>query len=428
MADTDTVMTQKLQGSQKAEIASGFATLIEMYSVQLYAHCRRVARSARAIGEELDLPDEQIEDLEIAAFLHDVGLVGVPEDSLIGAGAEVMGMRRARQHPVTGYTILCNIEGYEDIAQAVLHHHERYDGSGFPHRLWGKNIPYYSRIIAVADTYDLHLHNGIAQRSSEFTEARNAIARDRDAGLERELVDIYMAILTKLDNATSTTDDNELELVPGALMPGMVLSRDLRSVNNLLLLKAGTVLTEVLINRVLNSDKAGQMVTVAYVDASTIHEEQLPLPRKGVGLSTLTVASRRSAESPEEKQLGGVLVVDDSRAVAHALRRELSRAGMEVVGITSGHEALDLLSREQFDTVIVDLVLGDMNGVDLLRAIQRKLPNMYCVVLSGHATSENIKALRELNNVVRFVRKPWTQDVLLSAVREAIDRSRRVAV
>jgi len=425
MPDISDIIPQKLAGSPKAEIASGFATLIEMYNVQLYAHCRRVARWACAIGAEFGIDAEQVENLEISAFLHDVGLIGVPESSLIGNGAEVMGQRRARQHPITGFTILSNIEGYEDIAKAILHHHERVDGSGFPHRLWGHNIPLCSRIIAVADTYDLYLHNGIAQRSSEFSEARNAITRERDTGLERDLVNIFMGILVNEDNSSSSAD-NELELVPGAIKPGMVLSRDLRSVNNLLLLKANTVLTDVLINRVLASDKAGQMVTVAYVEASSIHKGERPVQRRGMGSESLNVGARRTAEGTEEKQLGGVLVVDDSRAVAHALRRELSRAGMDVIGVTSGHEALEVLGRNQFDAVIVDLVLGDMNGIDLLTAIQRNIPGMYCVVLSGHATAENIKALRQLNNVVRFVRKPWTQDVLLSAVREAIDRSRHI--
>jgi response regulator RpfG family c-di-GMP phosphodiesterase len=413
---------QRMGGNPEADIASGFATVIEMYSVQLYAHCRRVARWACALGTIKELDEKEIEELEIAAFLHDLGLVGVPEDTLVGANAEVMGMRRARQHPVTGYTILSGIPEYGKIADAVLHHHERFDGSGFPHRLWGENIPLYARIIAVADTYDLNLHNGIMQRSSEPMNARRAIAKERDSGLERELVDTFMTILAN-DEMSSSHADNELELVPGALKPGMVLSRDLRSVNNLLLLKAGTVLTDALINRVLSSDKAGQMVTVAYVDVSTIHEGEIP-SLTGLRTEPLVVGARRGGAA-EEVQLGSVLVVDDSRAVAHALRRELSRAGMDVTGVTSGHEALEVLSRNQYDTVIVDLVLGDMSGIDLLSAIQKRFPKLQCVVLSGHATSENIKALRALNNVVRFVRKPWTQDVLLSAVREAIDRSRR---
>jgi DNA-binding NtrC family response regulator len=141
----------------------------------------------------------------------------------------------------------------------------------------------------------------------------------------------------------------------------------------------------------------------------------------------LKVKARNLVGAAPEEQQTSVLVVDDSRAVAHALRRELARASMQVTGVTSGAEAMEVLANEEFQTVIVDLVLTDMSGIDLLRQIQEKHPGLQCVVLSGHTTPDNIRSLRALDNVVRFVRKPWAHDVLLSSVREAVDRGRSLA-
>jgi response regulator RpfG family c-di-GMP phosphodiesterase len=413
------------ESSLRTEIASSFATLLEMHSVQLYAHCRRVARWARLMAQACGMSAQSAEELEVAGFLHDLGLMALPNEILIRSGKDVETGERARQHPITGSTILSQIQGFERIAEGILHHHERFDGKGFPHRLWGSNIPIYSRILAIADTYDLALHMGIAQRARDRDEARKVIARERDAALDRDLVQVFMQLLVQSEDG-SDHDENELELIPSALRPGMVLSRDLRSVNNVLLLKTGTQLTGAIIDRVLSSDMAGQMVTVAYVEASSIHEGEELLMPKPVAADLKVKARNLVGAAPEEQQTS-VLVVDDSRAVAHALRRELARASMQVTGVTSGAEAMEVLANEEFQTVIVDLVLTDMSGIDLLRQIQEKHPGLQCVVLSGHTTPDNIRSLRALDNVVRFVRKPWAHDVLLSSVREAVDRGRSLA-
>jgi CheY-like chemotaxis protein len=210
---------------------------------------------------------------------------------------------------------------------------------------------------------------------------------------------------------------------PTALRPGMVLSRDLRSIGKVLLLRADTILTQEMIDRMLSSDNNDWLVTLAYVDAVSIRED---LPAE-VRQEEMTIGADRKtkpASHPEPAPRAEVLVVDDSSAVCNALRRELGCVGMTAVGATGIKVAIETLKERPFDAVITDLMLdGTTGGFELLRHIERTHSCIHCVVLSGFPTSENIRALREFSHIVRFVTKPWSQTVLMAAVREAVDRT-----
>jgi HD-GYP domain-containing protein (c-di-GMP phosphodiesterase class II) len=118
-------------------------------------HSERVALLARTLAGALGLPAAERDRIHIAGLVHDVGKIGVPEAVLTKPGkltdAE---FALIRQHPRIGHTILRGIPLLADILPAVLHHHERWDGRGYPDGLTADNIPVYARIIAVADTFD----------------------------------------------------------------------------------------------------------------------------------------------------------------------------------------------------------------------------------------------------------------------------------
>ncbi|MGB3082695.1 MAG: HD domain-containing phosphohydrolase, partial [Candidatus Omnitrophota bacterium] len=124
-------------------------------------HTERVTSYALAIADELDgIPEAQAyqnfkETLHVAGLLHDVGKIGVP-DSILNKKSQLTKeeYERVKEHSVTGAAILYPISELGDIAKEVRAHHERYDGTGYPDGLRGESIPFISRIIAVADTYD----------------------------------------------------------------------------------------------------------------------------------------------------------------------------------------------------------------------------------------------------------------------------------
>lgn len=121
-------------------------------------HSERVGRLAAALGRELGLPEEEVERLEIAGLLHDVGKIGVPDAVLLKPGrftpAEYDAMK---QHAVLSGQILEGVEELDKVARWVACHHERWDGSGYPRGLNGEEIPLGARILAVADACDAML-------------------------------------------------------------------------------------------------------------------------------------------------------------------------------------------------------------------------------------------------------------------------------
>jgi HD-GYP domain-containing protein (c-di-GMP phosphodiesterase class II) len=143
-------------GSIRALVAT-----IEAKDEYTHGHSERVTRYALAIAEEMHIDARGLAVIELSGLLHDVGKIGVPEAILNKNGPLTDEERLAIQrHPQRGADIVKNIEKIErvaaidEIAQSVRHHHERYDGKGYPTALAGEAIPLAARILAVADTFD----------------------------------------------------------------------------------------------------------------------------------------------------------------------------------------------------------------------------------------------------------------------------------
>jgi len=131
------------------------AAAVDMRDHGTARHAEKVVRLARSAGSRLGLGDEELRELEYAARLHDVGKIGVPDGILRKPGpldsAEWGVMRR---HPISGAEMLKSVPGLEGVAAIVRHHHERYDGTGYPYGLEADEIPLASRIISTCDAYD----------------------------------------------------------------------------------------------------------------------------------------------------------------------------------------------------------------------------------------------------------------------------------
>ena len=145
--------------SRLKEITHGFvraiADALEAKDDYILGHARRVRGYAAAIGRRMGLDDAQLEQLTLAAFLHDIGKIGTPDHILLKPGA-LTGEERAQMqlHSRRGARILTDVVDMDEVAVAVLHHHEHYDGTGYPEGLRDEQIPLLSRIILVADAYD----------------------------------------------------------------------------------------------------------------------------------------------------------------------------------------------------------------------------------------------------------------------------------
>lgn len=118
-------------------------------------HSQRVAELALRLGHVLGLPDQEMGLLRMGALLHDIGKIGVPDSILYKPGSlndkEWVVMR---QHTSYGAEIIRPIPEVRDVLSIVLYHHEKWDGTGYPHRLTGENIPVLARVCAVAEVLD----------------------------------------------------------------------------------------------------------------------------------------------------------------------------------------------------------------------------------------------------------------------------------
>ena len=131
------------------------AETIETKDRFMRGHARRVAFYTGLIAERLGLPAADHEQLRLAAFLHDLGKVGVPTDLLLRPGAlDETERSLVEQHPVIGERLIAPLDIPHSIARALRHHHEWWDGSGYPDGLSGGEIPLNARIVSVADAFD----------------------------------------------------------------------------------------------------------------------------------------------------------------------------------------------------------------------------------------------------------------------------------
>jgi len=131
------------------------AETIDLRDPYTAGHSRRVAAYSRVLAIDLGLPPDVVRTIEHAALLHDIGKVGVPDAVLFKNGPLDDEERLLiRGHPVIGARLLADVPAMCDIHPCILHHHERYDGRGYPDGLAGMEIPLGARIIAVTDAFD----------------------------------------------------------------------------------------------------------------------------------------------------------------------------------------------------------------------------------------------------------------------------------
>jgi HD-GYP domain-containing protein (c-di-GMP phosphodiesterase class II) len=142
-------------GWRVLDIASTLVEAMEAKDPYIKEHLRAVSSLARRIGREVSLPEEQMDALTNGALLHDVGKIGIP-DRILQKSVSLTEEEYAeiKQHPVLGVGILTPVKELAPALPVVKHHHERFDGKGYPDGLLGEDIPLIARIVSVADAFD----------------------------------------------------------------------------------------------------------------------------------------------------------------------------------------------------------------------------------------------------------------------------------
>ncbi len=137
------------------QVIFSLAAAVEAKDPYTEAHTQRVAESARRIGARMGLGPEELEALYRGGIIHDIGKIGIPDSILLKPG-ELDSEERVRMnlHPIIGENIVAPLRSSADLRPMIRHHHERYDGTGYPDRLANEQIPLLARILSVCDAYD----------------------------------------------------------------------------------------------------------------------------------------------------------------------------------------------------------------------------------------------------------------------------------
>jgi diguanylate cyclase (GGDEF)-like protein/putative nucleotidyltransferase with HDIG domain len=164
-------------------------------------HSQKVSAYAALIAESMNMNDAEVEEVRLGAVLHDIGKVGIPEQILNKSGPlnpdewEMM-----KGHVVYGAKILEPLSPLARIREMVLHHHEFFDGSGYPDALAGENIPLGARIVAVADAYDTITSDRTYKKGRAASDALAELERCANAQFDARIVEIFVRAMRQLPN------------------------------------------------------------------------------------------------------------------------------------------------------------------------------------------------------------------------------------
>lgn len=185
--------------SEQTMMLGSIASLIQALEARdeyTRGHSESVAEYSVRLGAALGLDEEALERLEIAARLHDLGKIGIPDGVLLKPGRlSDSEFEIIRTHPLLGADILRPIPSLADLIPAVLYHHERMDGSGYPHGLKGEDIPLWARIIAVADVYHALRSDRPYRVALPVQRVRDILLEARGPHLCPDCLDAFMGMM-----------------------------------------------------------------------------------------------------------------------------------------------------------------------------------------------------------------------------------------
>ncbi|HEY9288289.1 MAG TPA: HD domain-containing phosphohydrolase [Candidatus Dormibacteraeota bacterium] len=195
-AHQELVTRRDVEAKLMTEVNMALANAIEAKDSYTRGHSERLAKLAGACAERMGLSRDEVAAVRLGAILHDVGKIGIPDRILRQSMAltedEMAWMRR---HPQIGADIIGPVEGLHHVAPLIRHHHEKWDGTGYPKGMKGDEIPLGSRIIAVADAFEAMVADRIYRPSLGLSKALEEIKSGRGSHFDPRVVDAFLDLI-----------------------------------------------------------------------------------------------------------------------------------------------------------------------------------------------------------------------------------------
>src|SRR5271155_3827189 len=176
-------------------LVCAFNQMLDLKDINTGVHSTRLAEWALRVARKMEIPEERMYQVEVAALLHDVGKVGVP-DAILKKPGPLTPEERAliNRHPEYSWSILRLFPGLEEASLYALHHHESMDGTGYPAGLKGTDIPLVSRIICVIDAFDAMVSNRCYRQGLPHGEAIARLVRSSGTQFDPGVVEAFIPI------------------------------------------------------------------------------------------------------------------------------------------------------------------------------------------------------------------------------------------
>jgi diguanylate cyclase (GGDEF)-like protein/putative nucleotidyltransferase with HDIG domain len=355
---TESLEKEKHHAGEMAELFnSTLSTLvlaIDAKDKNTHGHIQRVQRYARAIAEAMHLNDEEIKAIAVAALLHDIGKLAVPEYILSKQGPLTADeMRKMRMHPQLGADIISNIKFPYPVADSILAHHERFDGLGYPKGLSGENIPLGARVLAVADVFDAYTSDRV-ECAETLAGAIQAILEGSGTFFDPEIVRVWASIYRGVVTWSTTASSAAYTDIQRATSEIKILEELTQSLAKVTTTEdVGNIVSEVVKKRFPDCSaevKAGE-------------HDGVPVVFEGKVIATICIGSRGIVFTDDEIGLLGAIAENIAGTLSKATALEIARIEATVDQLTG------LANRRAFEMAAVSLdhkpvsvVLIDVNA------------------------------------------------------------------
>ncbi|MBF0107199.1 MAG: HD domain-containing protein [Deltaproteobacteria bacterium] len=253
-----------------AQLEKGFvgsvrvlAQVGEMHSSGIGSHAKRVAGLSKVIAEKMGLTPKEIFQIEMAALLHDIGKIGIPQAILDKREGSLSDTERQilERHVLQGETIVKMLPNLLEAAKIIRSHHERFDGNGYPDQKKKNNIPLGSRIIAITNAYDRALNMRNVFKNATPALALGYVIEQAEGAFDPQIA----AVLREYVSSAAETCAHEIEIKPADLRENMVLSRDIKTAKGVLILSKDSRINNHNFGRVIKHIESNPFIEGIYV-------------------------------------------------------------------------------------------------------------------------------------------------------------------